>query len=140
MAKAVEFNKARFFEAEASRMPNVTLHELAHGYHDRVLRKGFANAEIQGAFARAKESRKYDKVARHNGNGRPDTVEKAYAMTNPMEYFAEVTEAYFTGNDFYPFTRDELKKIDPDAFALVGKLWQVEAEPAPAPAPPTLAR
>ena len=45
------------------------------------------------AYARAKESGKYDKVERHLGNGRPNTFEKAYAMTNPMEYFAETTEA-----------------------------------------------
>ena len=140
MAKAVEFHNVRIFEAEANRMPNVTLHELAHGYHDREMPKGFANAEIQAAFIRAKESGKYDKVARHLGNGRPNTVEKAYAMTNPMEYFAETTEAYFTGNDYYPFTRAELKKHDPDMFEVLGKLWQVEAEPAPAPVPPPLAQ
>ena len=132
MAKAVEYHNIRIFEAEANRMPNVTLHELAHGYHDIVLAKGFANAEIEAAFTRAKESGKYDKVARHFGNGKPNTVEKAYAMTNPMEYFAEATEAYFTGNDFYPFTREELKTHDPDMFELIAKLWQVEAAPAPA--------
>ncbi len=138
MAKAVEFHNVRIFEAEANRMPNVTLHELAHGYHDRVVPKQFANAEIQAAFTHAKKSGKYNKVARHHGNGRPNTIEKAYAMTNPMEYFAETTEAYFTGNDFYPFTREELKTHDPDMFELLGKLWQVEAEPAPAPVPPSL--
>ena len=138
MAKAVEFTNVRTFEAAVNRMPNVVLHELAHAYHDRELPKGFGNPQIAAAFARAKESGKYNKVERHHGNGRPNTFEKAYAITNPMEYFAETTEAYFGRNDFFPFTRDELKKHDPEMFELLGKLWQVTAENAPPASPPTL--
>ena len=139
MVKSVEFHNVRIFEEEANRMPNVTLHELAHAYHDRFLKKGFDNPEIAAAFQRAKDSKKYDKVERHNGNGRPNTIEKAYAMTNPMEYFAETTEAYFTRNDFYPFDADELKKTDPDMVELLAKLWGVTPESKPAPmAPPSL--
>ena len=52
-----------------------------------------------------------------------------------MEYFAETTEAFFGRNDFFPFTRGELKTHDPDMFELLGKLWRVEAGPAPAAAP-----
>ena len=44
-------------------------------------------------------------------------------MANPMEFFAENTEAFFCRNDFFPFTRDELKRYDPETFALVEKLW-----------------
>ncbi|WP_435016304.1 DPP IV N-terminal domain-containing protein [Tundrisphaera sp. TA3] len=123
MAKAVEFHNVRIFEAEAKRMPNVTLHELAHGYHDRFVPEGFANAEIRAAFARARESGKYDRVERHHGDGRPNTREKAYAMTNPMEYFAETSEAYFSGNDFYPFNLGELEQQDPDMVRLLGEMW-----------------
>ena len=140
MAKSVEFHNVRIFEAEANRMPNVTLHELAHAYHDRVVPKGFANVEIQAAFTRAKESGKYDKVERHNGNGRPNTFEKAYAMTNPMEYFAETTEAYFSRNDFYPFNLEDLKKQDPDMVELLGKLWKTEKVSTPVAMPATFAQ
>jgi Mlc titration factor MtfA (ptsG expression regulator) len=59
------------------------------------------------------------------GNGKPNTFERAYAMTDPMEYFAETTEAYFTRNDFFPFTRDELRQHDPEMLALLEKLWGV---------------
>lgn len=135
MAKAVEFTNVRIFEFEVNRMPWFVLHELAHAYHDRELPKGFGNPEIAAAYARAKESGKYEKVERHFGNGRPNTREKAYALTNPMEYFAEMTEAYFGRNDFFPFTRDELKTHDPAMFELLGKLWQVTAEPAPSASP-----
>jgi hypothetical protein len=125
MAKGVEFTDVRNFEAETKRMPNFTLHELAHAYHDRVLPKGFGNPDIKAAFERAKASQSYDKVERWLGNGRPNTKEKAYAMTSPMEYFAETTEAFFSRNDFFPFTRDELKQHDPEMEKLLAAIWGV---------------
>jgi len=125
MAKGVEFTDVRNFEAETRRMPNFTLHELAHAYHDRVLPGGFNNAEIKAAFARAKASKSYDKVERWFGNGRSNTFERAYAMNSPQEYFAETTEAYFSRNDFFPFTRDELKRHDPEMEELLRRLWDV---------------
>jgi dipeptidyl-peptidase-4 len=52
-------------------------------------------------------------------------MERAYAMTTPQEYFAETTEAYFSRNDFFPFTREELKLHDPEMLALLEKLWGI---------------
>jgi len=124
MAKGVEFTNIRIFEHETRRMPNFALHELAHSYHDRVLPKCFNNPEIKAAYERAKASGKYDRVDHWRGNGKPNNFERAYAMANPMEFFAENTEAFFGRNDFFPFTRDELKKYDPETFALVEKLWR----------------
>ena len=129
MVKGVEFTDVGNFEAEMKRMPNFTLHELAHAYHDRVLVRGFENAEIKAAYERAKASKSYDKVERWFGDGRPNTKEKAYAMSNPMEYFAESTEAFFSRNDFFPFTRDELKQHDPEMEQLLVKLWGVPNVP-----------
>jgi len=125
LAKGVEFTNVRNFEAETRRMPNFTLHELAHAYHDRVLARGFDNPEVKAAYERAKAGGGYDKVARSFGNGRPNTFERAYAMTNPMEYFAETTEAFFSRNDFFPFNRKELKKHDPEMERLLARLWGV---------------
>ena len=138
MARSVEFTNIRIFEAETNRMPNFVLHELAHGYHDRVLTKGFGNDEIQAAFLRAKDSGRYNKVERSFGNGKANTFEKAYAITNPMEYFAETTEAFFSRNDFFPFTNEELKKHDFDMFVLLGKLWKTPVEAVQPTDPPTL--
>ncbi len=123
MVKCVEFSNVRIFEAETRRMPNFALHELAHAYHDRVL--GYENAEIEAAFQHAKAAGKYDRVLRQDSEGRK-RLDKAYAMTNAKEYFAECTEAYFTRNDFYPFNREELKQHDPEMFALLEKLWGVQ--------------
>lgn len=125
MVKGIEFTDIRNFEAEMRRMPNFTLHELAHAYHDRVLDGGFANAEIKAAYARAKASKSYDRVERWHGNGRTNTFERAYAMTDPMEYFAETTEAFFSRNDFFPFNRAELKQHDPEMEQLLARLWGV---------------
>ncbi len=122
MEKAVEFTNIRIFERETKRMPNFALHELAHAYHDRVLSKGFGNAEIKAAFEQAKSKGLYDKVEQRFGDGRSANV-RAYAITNPMEYFAECTEAFFATNDFFPFSREQLQKHDPIMFALLQSLW-----------------
>ncbi len=120
MAKGVEFTNVRIFEAECRRMPNFTLHELAHAYHDRVL--GFTHAGIEAAFTKAQAGGKYDSVQRQDAAGRL-RLSKAYAMTNAKEYFAECTEAYFTRNDFYPFNREELRQADPEVVALLERVW-----------------
>jgi hypothetical protein len=49
-------------------------------------------------------------------------------MTNHKEYFAECTEAFFGTNDFYPFTKEELKQQDPDMFALLETVWNPPAK------------
>ncbi|MEI6870876.1 MAG: hypothetical protein WCL08_01205 [Verrucomicrobiota bacterium] len=127
MAKGVELTNTRRFQQETDRMPYFILHELAHAYHDRVLEGGMRNVEIVAAYERAKASGRYEKVERVNGGNRPHTFELAYAMTNPREYFAETSEAYFGQNDFYPFNRMELMQHDPEMADLLRKLWGVES-------------
>ncbi len=63
-------------------------------------------------------ARRYDSVLRSNGK-----QEKAYAATNPMEFFAEASEAYFGINDFYPVDRADLRQHDPETFEMVKRLW-----------------
>ncbi len=96
--------------------PAVILHELAHSYHDQVL--GFDEPRIKAAYDKAKKAGLYDTVLDYTGR----TV-RHYAATNPMEYFAEGTEAYFYKNDFYPFVRAELKEHDPALHDLLGDIW-----------------
>jgi kynurenine formamidase len=64
-----------------------------------------------------------DEVLLRTGWG---TRERAYAMSNPMEYFAEATEAFFSRNDFFPFNRAELKRHDTGMEQLLAKLWGVK--------------
>lgn len=126
MARAVEFTNVRIFAKETDRMPNFVLHELAHAYHHRVLADGFTNAEIAAAHARAVADGAYDHVERWNGSGRPSTAERAYALTTPQEFFAEASEAFFSRNDFFPFTRADLLRHDPETCRLIARLWGVE--------------
>jgi hypothetical protein len=122
MAKCVEFTNIRVFEEDTRRMPNFALHELAHAYHDRYLPQGYANPEIKAAYEKAKAGGTYEQVERVDSQGNK-RIDRAYALTNPAEYFAEATEAFFCRNDFFPFTNEELKKHDPEMFELLGKLW-----------------
>ena len=106
---------------EREALEHAPLHELAHGYHDKVLT--WDQPDIIAAYEHAKAAKLYDRVERWHGTGIPNNFERAYAMSNHKEYFAEVTEAYFARNDFFPFTRDELEKHDPEVFAVLKKVW-----------------
>ncbi|HEY5315350.1 MAG TPA: hypothetical protein VIK18_22655 [Pirellulales bacterium] len=116
MAKGIEFTNIAIFAQEVRRMPVFVLHELAHAYHDQVL--GFDQPEIEAAYRHAVDSKSYDAIRRSNGK-----TERAYAMTNAKEYFAETSEAFFGQNDFFPFNRAELERHDPDMFRLLQRLW-----------------
>lgn len=100
--------------------PMMLLHELAHAYHARL---GADREEILAAFRAARDSGRYAAVRYERGGRRP-----AYAMTNEMEYFAELSEAYFGRNDFEPFTRDELRVFDPEGYGMVERMWGLSAE------------
>jgi arylsulfatase A len=131
MARAVEFTNVRIFAAEIARMPNFALHELAHAFHHRVLADGFGNAEVTAAHARALAAGTYDRVDRWNGRGRPATAERAYALTTPQEFFAETSEAFFSRNDFFPFTHADLQRHDPETCRLLARLWGTDEAPPP---------
>lgn len=122
MAKGIEFTNVRIFDAEMRRMPNFALHELAHAYHDLFLPEGFENPEILAAYAKAKAGGAYDQVERQDAEGNK-RMDRAYAMTDHKEYFAEATEAFFSRNDFFPYTREELRRHDPTVYGLLEKLW-----------------
>ena len=96
--------------------PWAVLHELAHAYHDQVL--DFDHAEIKAAWERFRDGGRYEKVLHIDGRNT-----KHYALTNQKEFFAEMTEAYFGLNDFYPFHRAELKRDEPELYELLKKVW-----------------
>jgi len=118
MAKAVHIPKAKLLISHARRneQPWVMLHELAHAYHDQVL--DFENLTILKAFEKAKASGKYESVLHIRGH-----QTRHYALTNHKEYFAEMTEAYFGTNDFFPFVYAEIKQSDPETFAMLEEIW-----------------
>jgi hypothetical protein len=97
--------------------PWVILHELAHAYHDQIL--GFDEPRIKDAYEKFKKSGHGDNALMYNGKrGRH------YALTDHKEFFAEMTEAYFGVNDFFPFNRAELREAEPEIFALLRDIWE----------------
>ena len=110
--EAADFTNAR----HNSDQPWCVLHELAHGYHDQVL--GFDEPRIYKAWERYKASGHGDSVLHISGRKLPH-----YALTNHKEFFAEMSEAYFGANDFFPFNRAELKRDEPEIFALLAEIW-----------------
>ena len=92
------------------------LHELAHAYHDQILT--FENRDVLAAYNNMKAKGIYENVLLYTGR-----KVRHYALTNHKEYFAESTEAYLGVNDFYPFTRAELKQHDPQMFDVMVKVW-----------------
>jgi dipeptidyl-peptidase-4 len=125
LAKAIELTNTAIFPAENRRMPSLLLHELAHAYHDQVL--GFDDPDLRAAYEQARQSGRYDHVKRFTG--KTLVTDRAYALTNPKEYFAELSEAFFGRNDFAPFDREELRRMDPEGFAVVARKWGVNGEP-----------
>ena len=126
MARSIEITNIDKFDFENTRMPYLLLHELSHAYHDQVL--GFQNTKIRKAFEAAEASGDYDEVDRFNG--RKIVKDKAYAMSNHKEYFAESSEAFFGKNDFFPFNREELTKHDPNMIAVLKEAWGVKDQDA----------
>ena len=118
-AGAVEIANAKNFVSWTHEQPWMVLHELAHGYHFQVL--GEDHAEIKACYDEARKSKRYESVLHYDGK-----KVRHYALTDPKEYFAEATEAYFGTNDFYPFVRSELKEFDPKIYDVLEKVWGVK--------------
>lgn len=123
-AGCVELANCRNFLTWTHDQPWMVLHELAHAYHDQVL--GLDHKGLLACFERARAGGNYDSVLHINGS-----KQRAYALNNVQEYFAEATEAFFGTNDFYPFVRAELEQHDPELYRLLQEVWgKAEKKPA----------
>ncbi len=117
----IDIPNAQYFLDEYDRQPMALLHELAHSYHFKTVENGYNNEVILHAYKNAMENKLYDRVLNYY-----QQEGKAYATTNPMEYFAELTECYFGENDFYPFVKTEFRRHDPVGFAMIEQIWGVK--------------
>lgn len=119
-ADCVEINNiANFVKWSQVTQPCMVLHEMSHALHHIVLGDGYK--VIKDAYKNACEQKIYESVEFVTGGKK-----RAYGLNNEKEYFAELTEAYFGKNDFYPFTRGDLEKYDPAGFKMVQDAWGVE--------------
>lgn len=96
--------------------PWVVLHELSHAYHDQVL--GFNDPRILAAYEQYKKSGHGDAALLFNGQR-----VRHYGLTDPREFFAEMSEAYFGMDDFFPFNRAELTTAEPEICKLMADIW-----------------
>jgi hypothetical protein len=107
----------------------VMLHEYAHAYHYKCLEGRYDNPEVKACYDEAMLEKLYDSVGVHGSQG---PTAKAYASSNQMEYFAELSAAFLGGldpdqeyNKWYPYNRRQVSEHDPRAYELLKKIWQV---------------
>ncbi len=103
----------------------VLLHELSHAWHCCFVKNGYRNKDIQTCFDKAMKEGLYDKVKVHGPQG---PMARAYACTNAMEYFAELSVAFLHKhkseyNKWYPFNHLQLQSHDKRACSLLEKCW-----------------
>lgn len=96
--------------------PMVILHELSHAYHDQFL--SFDEPRVKAAYEAFKKSGHGDQALLYNGKR-----VRHYGLTDHKEFFAEMSEAYFGWNDFYPFNRAELMESEPELYKLLAEIW-----------------
>lgn len=116
-AKGIQLGVAQNYLTWTNEQPAMLLHELAHAYDDIFFAS--AQPDLLAAFEAAVLSGDYDLVDYVYGGS-----QRAYALTNSKEYFAELTEAYFWRNDFFPFIREELSTHDALGYQAIEIMWQ----------------
>lgn len=116
MAGGIEFGNAHNFLTWVHTQPSFVLHELAHAWHHQVL--GYDHVGLIAAYASAQTRGDYEQVLYVRGGS-----QRAYAMNNVQEYFAEASEAWWGTNDYYPFVRAELMEHDPHCVQLLEEVW-----------------
>ena len=115
-------NVGNFLHHTKLNMPNLLLHEIAHLYHLTTLTTNYE--PIYEAYLNARDKNLYSSVSFHAGNG--NYVEGVFspAVSDQLNYFAELTEAYFGLNEYYPFNREQLREHDPQGFAVLEAVWK----------------
>lgn len=93
------------------------MHEMAHAWH--IWHWAEKHPPIYSAWKHAHSNGLYRNVKDTRGVINP----QAYALTNQLEYFAEISAAYFVGINYYPFDREVLAKYDPVGTKMVQALW-----------------
>lgn len=124
MEKAVHFTGAASLIRE-SRSPHATsvvLHELAHAYHDLIL--GFDHPDILAGYKAFCDSELFDHAATIGGDKRTH-----YGLTDHKEFFAEMTETFLVGNNYFPFNHVQLYQTHRPTYDLIADIWGTDIAP-----------
>lgn len=129
---AVEINSWLGYLQGALGRHNTLLHEFAHVFNATL---GSSFEPIKQLYEAAERSQLYDDVAVTHGPRR-----RAYGMQNHLEFFASLSVAFLGGdNDYEPFTRGDLERLDPASMAALQRIWDTDnLGPDAAPAAPLL--
>jgi hypothetical protein len=117
-ALGIEFGNAKNFLGWSRQQPGMVLHELAHAWHHQVM--GYEYQGLLDSFAATAAAGTLNEVLYVSGG-----TQKAYALNNEMEFFAEMSEAWWMTNDMYPFVRGELLDALPDVAQQMDVWWQL---------------
>jgi hypothetical protein len=101
----------------------VLIHEFGHAW--QLEQWPEKQPDILAAWQNAVDQKLYEGVKDLQG-GR---IERAYAVTNQLEYFAELSCAYFFRGEYEPFDREALREHDPMGFAMLEKMWGIHGAP-----------
>lgn len=99
------------------------IHELSHAWH--LQRWPEKQPDILKAWKQAVRKKTYEGVKDVNGK----RLERAYAVANQLEYFAELSGTYFWRGEYEPFDREALREHDPAGFAMVETMWGINSPP-----------
>ena len=117
-ALGIQIANAQNYMTWVQEQPAIILHELTHAWHHQNLTPDYL--PLINAYQDAMDEGLYDSVEYVHGQ-----YLEAYATSNVQEYFAELTEAWFWTNDYYPFIRSELLMHDPVGASLIEAAWEL---------------
>ncbi|GAA6140278.1 hypothetical protein [Hydrogenophaga sp. 5NK40-0174] len=93
------------------------MHEMAHAWH--ISHWPEKHAVILNAWKASEKRGLYRGVQDVKGA----RLDKAYATVNQLEYFAELSAAYFVGINYAPYDRQGLGEYDPGGYRMVEIMW-----------------
>ncbi|MBC8216859.1 MAG: hypothetical protein H8E73_00185, partial [Planctomycetes bacterium] len=119
--RSIEIGNTERFRQWQGLQQFAVLNQLARAYYDQALSK--KTKKIKEAWQKALDGGKHDSVLRFDGKH-----VRHPALTSPVEFFAETTEAYYGVNDHYPFLQFETRQYDPNTCLLLEELWGGKAK------------
>lgn len=112
---------AEFYRQSIANRPFLLTHYLALQYADRFLRP--YDEVLDVAWQKAVRSGIYESVDYFDG--KKVVTARADALADKYAYFAELSEAYWGKNDFFPFDYHDMEAFDPAGFQLMETIWGV---------------
>jgi len=119
-ARSIEVYRVEDYIQWREHQPWMIFHEYAHAFHHYI---GQHRQDVKNIYKLAMREGLYQSVPYVLGG-----MQRHYGASNHHEYFAENSEAFFGRNDYYPYTRSQLRSYDPRCYRLLRTLWNLDTE------------